>query len=306
MAQTDATVQQAFTAAMDERFARLDGVVGVMVHDLTTGQELTYNHEVVFPTASTLKVPLLYELYRQADAGTIDLAERVTLAHVTRVPGSGILQHLDEGLQPTIRDLAELMIIVSDNWATDVIYDRIGKANVAATLRELGMRQTHIPLTIRELFCALADIDPGDPKADYAFLTDYLKTYKASDDNVGYASDKRNDVSSPADMVRLMVSIDAGTNLSGASREGMLKILKHQNFNTIIPARLPEDERIETAHKTGSLRGIRNDVGLVYSPKATYAVAFMSKGHSDIPEVVDQMARASRWIWDVLAGDESA
>ena len=299
--------QARFTEAMDKHFGPLGGTVGVMVRILgDDGRELTYNHEEVFPTASTLKTPLLYELYRQSDEGMVDLKERVTLYHKDRTAGSGILQDLDEGLQPTIRDLAELMIIVSDNWATDMVYDRIGKDNMAATLRNLGLNQTHIPMNIHELFSALADVDPNDPKVDYQFLKDYLKDYKPADDNVGYAADERNDVSSPADMVRLMMLIDEGYGLSPESREGVIKILKDQNFGSIIPARLPNDEGIETAHKTGSLRGIKNDVGIVYSPKVNYAIAFMSKGQNDIPEVVDQMARASRWVWDYLTEDDKA
>jgi beta-lactamase class A len=293
--------QQAFVSAMNDHFGHLSGPVGVMVRDFATGQELTYNHEEMYPTASTLKAPLLYELYRQAEAGKIDLTERVTLRHADRTPGSGILQDLDEGLQPTIRDLAELMIIVSDNWATDMIYERIGKEAMAATLKELGMNKTFIPMSIHELFCALAEVDPSDPKVDYQFLKDYLEDYTPADDNVGYAADERNDVSTPADMVRLMTLIHEGHGLSEAGREGVLKILKDQNFNTIIPARLPDRVGIKTAHKTGSLRGIKNDVGMVYSPTVNYAVAFMSKGQDDIPEVVDQMARASRWIWDYLS-----
>lgn len=294
--------QAGFTEAMDGFFESLGGTVGVMVSMLgDDNRSLTYNEEEVFPTASTLKTPLLYELYRQAEAGKVDLAERVTLYHKDRTPGSGVLQDLDEGLQPTIRDLAELMIIVSDNWATDMIYDRIGKDNMKLTLRNLGLNQTHIPMNIHELFSALAEVDPDDPKVDYQFLKDYLKDYKPANDNVGYAADKRNDVSSPANMVRLMVLIDQGYGLSDESREGVLKILKDQNFGTIIPARLPNDENIESAHKTGSLRGIKNDVGIVYSPKVNYAVAFMSKGQEDVPEAVDRMARASRWIWDYLS-----
>jgi beta-lactamase class A len=287
---------------MNSHFARLGGTVGVMVHELGGGQELTYNHTEIFRTASTLKVPLLYELYRQADEGAIDLTDRVTLRHSDRVPGSGVLQDLDEGLQPTIRDLAELMIIVSDNWATDMIYARIGKENMARTLTNLGLHQTHIPMNIHELFCTLAGVEPDDPKVDYHFLREYLKDYTPAADNVGYAADERNDLSSPADMVRLLVQIHEGHGLTGESREGVIKILKDQNFNTIIPARLPQDEHIETAHKTGSLRGIRNDVGIVYSPKVNYAVAFMSKGQDDTAEAVDRMARASRWIWDYLTG----
>lgn len=289
-----------FTQAMEEHFGHLGGTVGVMVHDLETGRELGYNHNESFPTASTLKVPLLYELYRQADEGAVDLARRVTLCHADRVAGSGILQNLDDGLQPTIRDLAELMIIVSDNWATDILYKLIGKENMAATLMRLALNQTHIPMTIHEMFSAIAEVDPNDPKVNYQFLKEYLKDYNPPPDNVGYAVDDRNNVSSPADMVRLMVLIHMGQGLSDTSREAVIQILKDQNFKTIIPARLPENNHIETAHKTGSLRGIRNDVGIVYSPGLSYAVGFMSKGQEDVPEVIDQMARASRWIWDFL------
>lgn len=296
--------QTAFGDAMDRFFADLGGNVGVMVHDFGSGIELVYNHEEIFPTASTLKTPLLYELYRQADAGKIDLSERVTLSHANRTPGSGVLQDLDEGLQPTIRDLAELMITVSDNWATDMVYERIGKEAMRSTLQELGLRSTFIPLSIREMFCALAGVDPDDPAVDYHFLKDHLKRETPSPDSVGFACDERNDVSTPADMVHLYTLIHEGHGLSEGAQEGVMKILKDQNFNTIIPARLPLDAGIETAHKTGSLRGIRNDAGLVYSPTLNYAVAFMSKDQDDTAETVDRMARASRWIWDYL-GDRA-
>lgn len=298
---TTIDVQRAFTDAMDGYFGQLSGPVGVMVHDLGTGLDLGYNQAEVFPTASTLKTPLLYELYRLADAAEIDLSERVTLRHADRTPGSGILQQLDEGLQPTIRDLAELMIIVSDNWATDIVYSRIGKERIARMLDELGLHQTHIPLDIREMFCALAMVDPADPQVTYEFLKEHLKNTKAPADSIGYACDPRNDTSSPADMVRLMRLIHEGQGLSPESREAIIRTLKNQNFGDRIPARLPQDAGIETAHKTGSLRGIRNDVGIVYSPTINYAVAFMSKWQDDTAETIDRMARASRWIWDFLS-----
>lgn len=302
MSTTDtATAQDTFSAAMAGLFASLSGTVGVMVHDLGSGLELTYNHEEIFPTASTLKTPLLYALYRLADAGEINLGERVTLRHADRTPGSGILQHLDEGLQPTLRDLAELMIIVSDNWSTDMLMARVGKDRLARSLQDLGLHQTHIPLNIREMFCALAMVDPADPTVDYHFLKDHLKNKPSPDDNIGYACDPRNDISSPADMVSLYTLIHEGHGITPASHDAIIGTLKNQNFNSIIPGRLPLDAGIETAHKTGSLRGIRNDAGLVYSPVLTYAVAFMSKGQDDTAETVDRMARASRWIWDFLS-----
>ncbi len=296
--------QPAFETAMAEFFAGLSGPVGVMVRELGGGDRvLTWNHLETFPTASTLKVPLLYELYRQAESGTVDLTERITLRHGDRTPGSGVLQHLDDGLAPTLRDLAELMIIVSDNWATDILFDRLGKDRIGATLADLGLTATHLPLTIRELFAALAGVDPTDPAVTYDTLRQSLRDYEPGPDNVGLAPDARNDVSTPADMVRMMTLIEQGHGLSPDGRDRMIEMLRHQNFTSIIPHRLPEGQQIEVAHKTGSLRGIKNDVGLVHSPKVTYAIALMSRGQHDIPEVVDRMARASRWVWDALSAD---
>ena len=290
----------AFARAMETFFGSLSGPVGLMVQELGGDRVLTWNHEEPFPTASTLKVPLLYELYRQSEAGLVDLHERVTLRHADRTPGSGVLQHLDEGLAPTVRDLAELMIIVSDNWATDILFDRLGQDRIAATLAALGLTGTYLPLTIRELFAALTGVDPSHPAVTYDVLRDALTDYEPGPDNVGLAADPRNDVSTPADMVRLLTLIDGAHGITAESRAAILETLRHQNFTSIIPHRLPTDQQIETAHKTGSLRGIRNDVGLVHSPRVSYAIAFMSKGQDDIPEVVDRMARASRWVWDHL------
>lgn len=290
--------QQEFTEKMDSFFTGLGGPVGVYVDHLEKDLVLAYNADELYPTASTLKTPLLYELYRQSEAGEVDLTKRITTSYANRVPGSGVLQDLDEGLNPTIRDLAELMIIVSDNWATDLVYDIISKEKMAATLKSLGLENTFIPLTIREMFCALADKDPNDPEVTYEVLRDHLKNYKSSPDSLAYAADSRNDVSSPRDMGKLMRIIHEGQGLSEDGREGVIKILKDQNFNTVIPGRLPVDENIETAHKTGSLRGVKADVGIVYSPKVNYIITFMSKGQDDSAETTDRMAHASRWIWD--------
>ncbi len=293
--------QTAFAEAMNGFYGSLSGPVGMKVKVLATGLELTWNPDEMFQTASTLKVPLLYEFFRQVDAGEVDPAERVTLRHDDRVPGSGVYQHLDDGLQPTMRDLAELMITVSDNWATDIIFRRLGKERVAAMLQEVGMTRTFLPLTIRELFCAYAELDPDSPEVTWDYLREFLKTYEPGPTNRGMIADENNDVSTPADMVRLMETIDAGTGLTPESREEALSILKHQNFTSIIPYRLPTDAGIETAHKTGSLRGVKNDVGIVYSPEVSYAIAFMSRDQDDIPAVVDAMSHASRWVWDYLS-----
>jgi beta-lactamase class A len=293
--------QDAFEEALGDYFSDLSGDIGVAVQDIETGRTFGYNAAEIFPTASTLKVPLIYVLYRLADAGEIDLTERVTLTYANRVPGSGVLQHMDEGLQPTLRDLAELMIIVSDNWATDLLWNRLTKETVNATLAEIGMTQTSLPYTIREIFSTLAEADPAAPETTYDVLRTFLKDYDPKPDNPAMVYDARNDTSSPADMVRLLTLIDAGEGLSESGREAILNTLKHQNFTTILQGRLPIRDGIEVAHKTGSLRGVKNDIGLVYAPNARYAIAIMSRGQDDIPEVTDRLSRTSRWIYDSLS-----
>jgi beta-lactamase class A len=294
------TDQDAFAAAMADFQDASGGTLGVMVRDLVAGDELRWNAETSFPTASTLKVPLLYALYRLAQDGAIDLAERVALCDEDRVPGSGVLQYLDPGLQPTIRDLAELMIIVSDNYATDLCYRLVGRERLAASLAELGLAGTHLPHTTWELLAHVGGLDLADAGLTYDTLLERLKGSGADDPEVPYI-DEEYDRSTPADMIRLLVLIDEGHGLSAESREGIFRILKHQTIGDRIPAKLPDDAGIEVAHKTGSVRGVRNDVGIVMAPDVRYAVAIMSRGLPDAAAAVPTLANVSRWVWDHVA-----
>jgi beta-lactamase class A len=293
------TAQQQFAEAMASFQATTGGTLGVMVRDLASGLELTWNREHPFPTASTMKVPVLYALYRLAEAGEIDLAARVRIDRGDRVPGSGVLQYLDVGLEPTVRDLAELMIIVSDNYATDLLYGMIGRERLAATLADLGLDGTHLPHTIWQMLSLVGGLDPGDPELDYDTLRTSLKGKPRPDAPDPYASDEY-DRTTPADMVRLMTLIEEGHGVSAESRAAMLDILRHQTINDRIPGRFPEELDIETAHKTGSLRGVRNDVGIVYAPGVTYAIAIMSRDLPDTATAVPELAAASRWVFDLL------
>lgn len=295
--------QARFKEAMAEFQRRIAGTFGVMVHDFSTGAELTWNHDEVFPTASTMKVPLLYEVYRQSQEGMLDLSSRVTLRPDQRVPGSGVLQHLDVGLQPTVRDLAELMTIVSDNYATDLLYNMVGRERLATTLAELGLEQTHLPHTTWQILCQLGGIDPHDSTLTYEELESRLEEGPHDADSGDVGNLEEYDRSSPADMVRLLELIEQGHGISDESRQAIIDILKHQNFNTIIPGRLPDDAGIETAHKTGSVRGVRNDVGIVYAPGVRYAIAIMSKDLDDATSAGSELAHLSRWVWDHVSSE---
>ena len=305
-AQQTTGIQRAFDAEVAAYRDRIDGTFGIVVRDLTTGLELGYNAEEVFPTASTMKTPLLYALYRLAQEGEIDLATRVPLQRHERVPGSGVLQHMDEGLTPTVRDLAELMIIVSDNYATDLLYRLVGGERLARILGDLGLAQTHLPHTTWHILAHMGGIDGNDPDLTYDTLRERLKRNRSNGDAVDPYTTDEYDRSSPGDMVRLMTLIEEGHGLSTESRAAMLDTLKHQNFNQLIPGRLPDDAGIEVAHKTGSVTGVRNDAGIVYAPGITYAIAIMSKGLDDPAEAVSQFAHLSRWVWDHLKAHHDA
>lgn len=287
-----------FSADVSRILAGMEGVVGLAARDLTTGKELTYQPHEIFPTASTFKVPLLFALYRLAEAGEIDLTQRIPIETHHRVPGSGVLQDLDPGIAPTVRDLAVLMTVVSDNLATDLIYDLVGRHRLAAEVARLGLRQTRIPFGCRNIFCHATGLDPDDPATTYDALREALRSGPHNPDSIAYAADERNDSSSPADMVMMMTAIETGDGISPGSREAMIDILKRQKYNTIIPLHLPEGT--EVAHKTGSLRGIRNNVALVYAPAGPYVLALMAKQLTDEVDGSRRLADLSRLVWDTF------
>ena len=153
--------------SIKDAISRIEGTVGLSARHLETGREIQHNAGDVFFTASTLKVPVLVELYRQVDRGRIDLNRRVELTDDHRVPGSGILKEMAPGLNPTVHDLAMLMIIISDNTATDILYNLVGGNKLNNTMRELGLSRTRIPMTVRELLFSVVGLDPGNPDHTY-------------------------------------------------------------------------------------------------------------------------------------------
>src|SRR5215813_7032655 len=119
--------------------ASFPGKVGVLVRNVETGVETGVNADEQFPMASTYKVAIMAQVFREADAGRIKLDERVTLTAADARLGSGLLPYFSPGLSPTIHDLLLLMITVSDNVATDILLKRVGAKKVTAMLRQLGI-----------------------------------------------------------------------------------------------------------------------------------------------------------------------
>ena len=285
--------------SIKDAISHIEGTVGLSARHLETGREIHHNADDVFFTASTLKVPILVELYRQVDRGRIDLNRRFELSDDLRVPGSGILKEMAPGLNPTVHDLAMLMIIISDNTATDILYNLVGGDNLNETMRELGLLKTRIPMTVRQLLFSVVGLDPGNPDHSYETCASRLFNQEYVLDGAGYDVD-RSDVSSPGDMCRLLELLVSGDLLSTASRNGALNILKRQQLRTVIPHALPVG--IDVAHKTGFYHGVRADVGIVFSPAGPYAVAIMAKDVTCSDRLVFDLSLAalSRAVFDTL------
>ena len=284
--------------SVDEAIAQVPGIAGLAARHFDSGAQIRHNADMPFFTASTFKVPLLVELLRQVDRGQIDLSQRVECTDAMRVPGSGVLKELGAGLRPTIYDLAMLMIIISDNAATDFLYEMVGRDNLDATIRELGMTRTRIPMSCRELLYSLTGLDTNDPDTTYAIAAEKLRNQQTELD-ADALDEEKSDVSSPDDMCALLEAVHRGDVLSPSSKEAFWDILKRQQLNTVIPLLLPPGTVV--ANKTGSYHSVRCDVGVVYSPSGPYAVAIMAKDVDGERLHVDlTLAGVSKAVYDAF------
>ena len=173
MPMSSALLDENAMPSIEKAIAEVPGTVGVSARHLNAGVQVRHNADMTFFTASTLKVPLL-ELYRQVDEGKVDLSRRMGLTDMMKVTGSGVLKELEAGLQPTIHDLAMLMIVISDNTATDILYEMVGRDSLNANLRELGLTKTRIPMSTRELHFSVTGLDPRNPSHTYEMVADRL------------------------------------------------------------------------------------------------------------------------------------
>ena len=145
-AQDDSAMLREKTAArLAETVAGAHGVVGYAAIDLTTGQWLGVNEDLVFPQASAIKIPVLLEVLRQAEAGRLSLEDRHAVSRAVQVGGSGVAQHFGDGTSSlSVGDLAVLMIVLSDNTATNMLVGLVGMDSVNATLAAAGFSATRL------------------------------------------------------------------------------------------------------------------------------------------------------------------
>jgi len=284
---------------LNEAALGLEGTLGVSVKHLGMGESASLNGGELFPTASVFKVPVIVEFFRQLEAGEVALEEKKVLVEADKVPGSGILKELSEGLELAYGDLLRLMMILSDNTATDLVVERVGKDRVNATLRTLGLEETTVVADCRDILFDLIGLDDlPDEKKTLALFNE--KARGATLGGTWSLGVEDNDVTTPDEMLRLLEMIVKGEAASRESCDEIMEImLKCQTGGNRVSKYLPREE-IEFAHKTGSLPGVRNDVGLV-TLRATgelYLISCFTKGTADVYAAEEAIAVASKGVYD--------
>ncbi|MDX2042149.1 MAG: serine hydrolase [Acidobacteriota bacterium] len=289
-------------ARLQELVNAFPGTMGVAVRDIATSQQVSINGDRQFPMASAYKIPILVEVFRQAEAKKFSLDDRIDLTADDRTLGSGVLTLMAPGLKPTIRDLALLMIILSDNQATDMLLTKVGAENVTATMRKLGLNNIRVDRTTFELirdYLALIDESAAGKTKQQLMNRPQLNT--SSPERVAKAdlefSKIMKDVASPDDMARLLDLIVKGKAASEDSCRQMMTIMNRQQFNHRLPRYLPEGTGF--AHKTGTIGSTTNDAGVMFirgNPVAL--VVFTVDKRTGRGEIEEQMGRLARVVYD--------
>lgn len=294
---------------MHDRIAALfPGIeIGFSATHLPTGATLAVHPDTLFSTASVFKVPLMVEVYRQAEAGRFALSDRLPMPERHRTIGSGVMQKLETGAALTIRDLVMLMIIISDNTATEMLLDLVTPAAVTASMRTLGLSNINVVLNLAALFAHAYHL-PLDPPPAYAEMQAATRDRNMDYDSLTFAPSARSTTSSAADMSRLLALIHTGQAALPASCADMLVVLRAQQLRDRVPRYLPT---AAVGNKTGTFRGIRNDAGLI-SRSETDVISFalftfdrmaLPPGNSRVlaernAEVNAAMAEVGQMLWD--------
>ena len=250
--------------AVAEVDARLDGVLAVCIKDLTDGRILLLHADEVMPTASTIKIAILAELFRQQSgaAGGARLADPYVVDSADAVPGSDILAGLSPGVtRLTNRDLATLMMAVSDNGATNVLIRRVGMERVNGLLDSLGLRETRLRRRMLDLEAARAG---------------------------------RENTATARELVALLDALWRGKVVGGALRDDFFRLLASPKM-AYLPRLLPDPARLMS--KPGWLEGVRVDAGVGLAPNRPFAIAVMTTYAGDERAAEQAIAELGLLAW---------
>lgn len=230
-----------------------DGDISVAIEHLDTGESYAHQAAAVMPTASLIKFPVMIEAYRQAAVGQVSLEQFVILRDEDKVPGSGILtSHFSAGMKMSLRDAIRLMIVYSDNTATNLVVDQIGIASVRDTMQQLGAPNTRLN----------AKVYRRDTSIDVEASRQY-----------GLGS------TTAAEMLSLLKRLHAEELVSSEASRAMTSHLTACEDRTKLLRDLPPE--VKMAHKTGAVSNARCDAGILYTPRGPVAVCVLTANNDD-------------------------
>lgn len=239
---SDKSLQGKFANRLRAICDTADCTVGVAIKNVKSGEEFLINENEEFPQASCIKIHILAELYRQADAKKISLGEVKTLPAAMKVGGAGILSELgDNTVSMTLRDYAVCMMIESDNAATNLLIDVVGMNNVNASLQSLGATRTKLQRVMMD---------------------------------VNASAEGRENISTPHDVMMVLEKLENGSLVNRQSRNDMIAIMCKEKKT---PLREGVPAPVKVADKSGELDGVRCGVGIVYLENNPYVICVMTK-----------------------------
>ncbi len=244
--------------------AETGGTIGLSVRHVNRPLELDHNADDVFPAASVIKLHLLTVLHLQAERGELSFDEVMVLTEGDKVGGSGQLQHGPDGSEYTLDELARLMIVVSDNVATNMLIRRAGGMGAVNTeLRGLGFEQSRFGRLMMDVDARARGIE--------------------------------NDITA-SETTEFLVALERRLVGAPETSRAVLDVLLKQELTDLMPALLPEGVRV--GHKTGSLEGISHDAGIMYTPSGPIAVTILTRDIPDPAVSRDAIQRIARVIYD--------
>lgn len=235
--------------------AQFKGKVSLFAKNLDTGATYDLGGDYRVRTASTIKIAIMVEAFARVAEGKAKWTDEVVLTTAKKVSGSGVLQELSDGLKLTLRDAVTLMMIVSDNTATNLVLDVLTTGAVNARMDSLGLKETRVLRKVGGGGTSRAGEDPA------------LKPFGLG-------------VTTPHEMVTLMEKLERGEVINAAASKEMLDLMKREQHRDGIGRAIAG---IEMATKAGALDKLRSDVGIIYSKRGRIAMAITC---DDMPEVI--------------------
>jgi len=249
------SAEGSFDASVRAEVAKFRGKVSLFAKNLDTGATYSLDGDNRVRTASTIKVAIMVEAFAHVAEGKAKWTDEVVLTNAKKVPGSGVLQDLSDGLKLTFRDAVTLMMTVSDNIATNLVLEVLTPDAVNARMDSLGLKQTRVLRKIGGGGTSRAGEDPA------------LKPFGTG-------------VTTPREMATLLEKIERGQIINAAACKEMIDLMKREQHRDGIGRAIADTEM---ATKAGALNRLRSDVGIIYTKQGRILMAITC---DDMPEII--------------------